>query len=119
MTERPEAMFRRDGDTVVPTTSAQGPWDPTTAHGGPIAALLAREVERAAPGEGGMRVARLTCDLFRPVPLQPLSVTHEVVRNGRQIRVVDASLWWEGKLVARATGLLVRVGHRVEADPGL
>lgn len=110
-------MFVPDGDRLVPTASAQGPWDPTTAHGGPVAALLCREVERAAPPDGSLRIARLTCDLFRPVPLQPLTLTHDVVRDGRQIRVVDASLWWQGKLVARATGLLVRVGHPVESDP--
>src|SRR3954468_23689904 len=112
-------MFLPDGDVLVPTLAAQGPWDPTTAHGGPIAGLLAREVERAGPPDGHLRIARRTCDLFRPVPLQPLSVTHEVVRDGRQIRVVDASLWWEGKLVARAAGLLVRVGQRIESDPAL
>jgi hypothetical protein len=119
MNERPEAMFLpdEDGAALVPTLAAQGPWDPTTAHGGPIAALLAREVERAGPTEGGMRVARLTCDLFRPVPLQPLTLTHDVVRDGRQIRVVDALLWWDGRLVARASGLYVRVGHEIETDP--
>lgn len=119
MSDQPEAMFLLDCDAFVPTKSAQGPWDPTTAHGGPIAALLCREAERSAPADAGMRLARLTCDLFRPVPLQPISLTHEVVRDGRQIRVVDVKLWWEGKLVARATGLHVRVGHHIESDPAL
>ena len=117
MPDRPAAMFLPEGDELVPTLAAQGPWDPTTAHGGPIAGLLAREVERAAPPGGHLRVARLTCDLFRPVPLQPLRLSHAVVRDGRQIRVVDASLWWDEKLVARATGLFVRVGHAIESDP--
>ena len=31
------AMFLPDGDHFVPTMAAQGPWDPTTAHGGPVA----------------------------------------------------------------------------------
>lgn len=116
MTSRPDAMFLIDGEGVVPTLAAQGPWDPTTLHGGPVAGLLAREVERAGPPDGTMRVARLTCDLFRPVPLQPLRVSHEIVRDGRQIRVVDASLWWDDRLVARATALFVRVGHAVDTD---
>jgi len=116
MTDRPDAMFVTDGELLVPTLAAQGPWDPTTAHGGPIAGLLAREVESAGPSDGTMRVARLTCDLFRPVPLQPLRLTHTNVRDGRQIRVVDASLWWDERLVARATGLFVRVGQSIETD---
>jgi hypothetical protein len=111
------AMFLPDGDHFVPTMAAQGPWDPTTAHGGPVAGLLAREIERT-PQDDPRRVARLTIDMMRPVPLQPLRVTHEVVRAGRQIQVVDASLWWGEKLVARATGLRVHVGHdiRTRAD---
>jgi hypothetical protein len=110
---RPEtAMFIPDGDHFLPTMVAQGPWDPTTAHGGPVAGLLAREIERV-PQDDPRRVARLTVDMMRPVPLQPLTLTHEVVRAGRQIQVVDASLWWGRKLVARATGLRVHVGHDI------
>jgi hypothetical protein len=51
--------------------------------------------------------------MMRPVPLKPLRVTHEIVRSGRQIQVIDASLWWEEKLVSRATGLRVHVGHEI------
>ena len=111
-----EAMFEPDGDRLVPTLGAQGPWDPTTAHGGPVAGLLAREVERADTGDEPMRVGRLTLDLFRPVPLQPLHLRHEIVRAGRQIRVVDAELWWDEKMVARASAVFVRVGHEIESD---
>lgn len=109
-------MFITDGDRFVPTIVAQGPWDPTTAHGGPIAGLLAREVEQVSQ-DGPRRVARLTVDMMRPVPLQPLRVTHEVIRTGRQIQVIDASLWWEEKLVARATGLRVFAGHAIRSKP--
>ena len=110
------AMFIPDGDRFRPTMVAQGPWDPTTAHGGPIAGLLAREVEQVEQ-DGPRRIARLTVDMMRPVPLQPLRVTHEVIRTGRQIQVIDASLWWEDKLVARATGLRVYAGHDIGSRP--
>jgi hypothetical protein len=114
----PTAMFVKDGDTFVPTMAAQGPWDPTTAHGGPIAGLLAREMDQVAQNEP-RRIARLTVDMMRPVPLQPLTVTHEIVRQGRQIEIADASLWWGDKLVARATGLWVRVGHEIRTPDAL
>jgi hypothetical protein len=108
------AMFIADGDRFRPTMVAQGPWDPTTAHGGPIAGLLAREVDQV-PLDGPRRVARLTVDMMRPVPLQPLRTTHEVVRTGRQIQVIDAALWWEDTLVARASALRVFAGHDIES----
>ena len=108
-------MFERDGDRLVPTLASQGPWDPTTLHGGPVAGLLARETEQAqlnAP----MEVGRLTIDLLRPVPLKPLQTRHEIVRQGRQIAVVDSTMWWDERLVARASALYVLSDHKVRSS---
>ena len=33
----------------MPTDFARGPWDPNALHGGPVAALLARAVEKCEP----------------------------------------------------------------------
>ena len=63
-----------------------------------------------------MRVGRLTIDLLRPVPLQPLKVTHEVVRKGRQIAVVDAAIWWDDRLVSRASAMFVLTDHKVRSS---
>jgi hypothetical protein len=102
------AIFETDGDLLVPTWLAQGPWDPRHQHGGPPAAALVRAVERCdAPTE--MRIARLTVDLVRAVPMAPLRVTAEVVRGGRRIQAVDARIEHDGTLVARATALRIRV----------
>jgi hypothetical protein len=103
-----DALFLPDGERWLPTDWARGPWSPDALHGGPVAALTAREVERQeAPGP--MLLARLTLELMRPVPLRPLTVTGRVSRPGRKVQLVDVSVR-DGELeVARATGLRVRL----------
>jgi len=63
-----------------------------------------------------MRVARLTIDLLRPVPMEPLELKHEVVRRGRQITIVDSELWWGERLVARASALYVLTDRKVRSS---
>lgn len=101
-----EPLFRRDGERYLPTAMAVGPWSPDALHGGPPTGLLARAVELAARGRG-LLVSRLTVDLFRAVPMAPLRVETEVVREGRRIVAVQASLLAEDVEVSRATGLLL------------
>jgi acyl-CoA thioesterase len=101
------AIFTREGETFVPTDLARSPWSPLLLHGGPPAGLLARAVALANP-DPAMHVARLTIDLFRPVPKAPLTVSTSVVREGRRILVMEASLLADGAEVSRASALLLR-----------
>jgi hypothetical protein len=106
-----DALFARDGDAFVPTPLARGPWDPNALHGGPPSALLARAVESVPTPDGiVMPVARLTVELLRPIPLEPLVVTTDVVRTGRKVQVVDAVLTAAatGVEMARARALRIR-----------
>ena len=103
-----DALYHPDGDRFVPTEATIGPWDRSAQHGGPPAALLARAVEQV-DAVVPMQVTRLTYDLLRPVPLQPLEVRTEVVRDGKRISVVEAGLWADGTLVMRASALRIRV----------
>ena len=66
-----EALFCREGGRYLPSILAQGPWDPTTQHGGAVCALIAAASETVEPPRS-MRPARFTVDLLRPVPLAPL-----------------------------------------------
>lgn len=101
-----EAIYVRDGAHVVPTERARGPWDPRAQHGGAPAALLAAELERLQ--DAGFRVARVTCELLRPVPLAPLAVAAQLIRSGRRVQLAEAELSHDGRPVARATGLALR-----------
>jgi len=117
-----EAMFvPEDDDTVVATELTQGPWDPNAQYGGAPAALLTWAVERV-PTLVPMRIARLTVDLHRRVPLGRLQVCAEIVREGKRLQVVLATIRDpDGLEVARATALRFRldVGPDAPTDPRL
>ncbi len=102
-----EAVFIPQPDgTFLPTELSRGPWDPAAQHGGAPAALLAGAI-LGHEGADDTRVARLTVEFLRPVPLVPLTVTVETVRPGRRVQLLSASLW-AGELEAcRALGLRV------------
>jgi hypothetical protein len=61
------------------------------------------------PGEG-LAVARLTVELLRPVPLEPLHLAAHVVRPGRKVQLVEATLEHAatGQELARARALKIR-----------
>jgi hypothetical protein len=105
--EKDAALFIRDGEQYLPTFYTQGPWDPGTQFGGAPAALVATLVERT-PSLVPMQIARLTVDLLRPVPMTALTPRITVVREGKKIQVVEASLLADGVEVTRATALRVR-----------
>lgn len=100
-------VFRVDGKRATATPFAAGPWDPTMQHGGAPTALIAREAE-TYPAARPMRIARLTVDLIRPVPVAPLDIETELVRDGRKIQLLQVRLLAAGKEVVRASVLRVR-----------
>jgi hypothetical protein len=109
-----EPVFHTDGSGFAPTAHARGPWDPKALHGGAPAALLARAIERFAP-DPDLRVARLSYEFLRPIPLARLDLEIELLRPGRRVQLVGASLRAGGVEVCRATGLRVA---RTPADLG-
>lgn len=106
-----DALFVPDGDRFLPTDYARGPWSPDGLHGGPVAALLAGELERLAAGDD-RQLVRLTVELLRPVPLAPLAVTFAPPRGGRRVQLVD------GVLTAGDVELALVRAVRILVDPG-
>ena len=100
-------VFSLDGNRVTATPFSAGPWDPTMQHGGAPTALVARAAERF-PAERSMRVARLTVDLLRPVPVGELDIETEVIREGRKIQLLQVRLLSAGKECVRASVLKLR-----------
>jgi len=105
--ELPPAFFLTDGDGYVGTALARGPWDDGSAHGGPVAALIGREVERFDP-DPDLATVRFTIELLRPVPLAHLRVDTTMLRPGKRVRLIGVSLTHDGTEVARAVVLRVR-----------
>lgn len=103
------ALFVPDGDSFIPTNLARGPWSPKALHGGPVAALVTRTIERCSP-EGCQQLVRLTLELLRPIPTARLCVTAFLVRPGRKVQLVDAVVESGGVEVAWARALRIRVG---------
>lgn len=104
-----EHLYERDDRIFAPTSWAGSPWSDGLQHGGPVNALFARAAEEAAE-QTGLRVVRLTVDLFRPVPRVPLALDWRFVRRGRRLASVDASLSRPqgGELVSRASVVLLK-----------
>lgn len=107
--ELPPAMFLTNerGDGYVGTVLARGPWDDNAAHGGPVAALIGREVERHDP-DPDLLTVRYTIELLRPVTLNELRLEATTLRPGKRVRLIGVSVFDEaGSEVARATALRV------------
>ncbi|TCK22359.1 acyl-CoA thioesterase domain-containing protein [Pseudonocardia endophytica] len=110
--------FRRevsDGtETLVPEPRARSGWGGRgQIRGTAVSGVLARAAERVAAAlddADAFRPVRWTVDLFRPAALAPTNSAATVVRSGRRIRLVDATLTQDGVAVARGTALLLRTG---------
>jgi hypothetical protein len=105
-----EAFFFPDGDRFMATESTRGPWSPDAQHAGPPAALLGRAIERFG-GLDGVQVARVTYEILRPVPIAELALTTTLLRGGRSVEFVGASLAAGGIEVMRATGVRIRTSE--------
>jgi hypothetical protein len=96
-----DAFFAREGDLFAPSELTRGPWDPGAQHAGPPAALIGRAIERCGEPDGS-QVGRVTFEILRPVPIEPLSVEARVVRPGRSVELLEAELSREGEVLVRA-----------------
>jgi hypothetical protein len=119
-----DSFYVAEGDRFVSTELTRGPWDPEAQHAGPPAALLGRAVERCPSpvDEGGepqpRQVGRMTFEILRSVPIAPLRVSAQVLRPGRSVELLSASLADERGEVIRA--LAWRLATReVELPAGL
>jgi hypothetical protein len=111
----PDAFFVPEGELFVPSELTRGPWDPDSQHAGPPAALIGRAIE--AHGEPA-QVGRITFEILRPVPIAPLRVAVEVMRPGRTVELLSATLSDGGGEVMRASAWRLR-SNPVEIPSGL
>jgi hypothetical protein len=93
------------------TELTRGPWHPEHQHAGPPIALVARQIERAAAPLGLTHMARLTANLYRPIPIAEVTVSVQTDYAGRNAGHFSASLGSGGKEIARFTALVQREGE--------
>jgi Thioesterase-like superfamily len=102
-----DAIYRVEGDLLLVSPNAAGPWDPTMQHGSAPAALVVWAAENT-PTPVPMRIARVTIDLIRPVPLAPLTFKTEVKREGRKIQLCAVTLLADDVVVVTASVLRIK-----------
>jgi hypothetical protein len=103
-----DALFIRKGNEFEPTELTRGPWDPNAQHGGAPAALVMGELQRRG---GGKPFARVALHLLKPVPLRPLTLETEIVREGRRAQRMRTDLKVDGDVIAFAYAL------QIQGDP--
>jgi hypothetical protein len=95
-----------DVEWFTPTEHCRGPWDAGACHAGPPTGLLVRAMQRAVPD---VRLARITVELQRPIPMAGFRIDAAVTRAGRTVAGTSATIVdGDGAVRATATGLHVR-----------
>jgi acyl-CoA thioesterase len=102
-----DAIYRVEGNRVVTSPDAAGPWDSSMQHGSAPASLVVWAAE-AIPTPQPMAIARVTIDLMRPVPVAPLTLETEILREGRKIQLCAVRLRAENVVVVAATVLKIK-----------
>jgi hypothetical protein len=105
------AYFTLTDDGFVPGETARSWWVPGMIHGRLLGGLMARELE-TTHGDPEFQFSRLTVDMFRNAPFEPVQVTSVVVREGRRIRVTEATVTTSVGTVARASAVQLRRGEQ-------
>jgi acyl-CoA thioesterase superfamily protein/acyl-Coa thioesterase superfamily protein len=102
-----QSLFIREGNQYIPTETAGSPWGPASLHGGaPTALMVSAMQDRFVADE--MQLVRFTVDLFRSVPMAPLRMECETIRDGKRVKMFDVSLIHDDVEVCRASGLVLK-----------
>ncbi|WP_116210292.1 thioesterase family protein [Streptomyces olivoreticuli] len=109
-TRLPESFYRHTGDGSYHSTPATaGPWSPKAQHAGPPSALLGRALERH-DARDGFRVARVTLEIPRPVPVAELRVDVRTIHSGGRTELVEGELTADGRTVMLARAWRIASG---------
>jgi hypothetical protein len=110
-----DPCFRREGDFLLPHPALHSAWGENMLDGRYLSGLIAWGAAEAVD-DPELHPARITVDMFRPGIMEPLAVTHRVVRSGRRIVVVDVSVARDGVEMCRGSvAWLRRTPEFVEA----
>ncbi|HET9871236.1 MAG TPA: thioesterase family protein [Propionibacteriaceae bacterium] len=117
------SYYRRLGpQTFQPTLHAQGAWQAHEQHMGPVSGVMLHAVEQhlaAGPSAGrGLQIARITFDILGLIAARPSEITVEVVRPGRTIELVEATMVVDNRPVVRARAWLLSRQDTTEVAGG-
>lgn len=78
---------------------------------------MGRAIEGLGEAEG-FQVGRVTFEILKPVPIGPVRVEAEVVRPGRSVQMVEATLWGEDGPLMKARAWRLRTSQ-IEIPDGI
>ena len=94
---------RRGKDAFEATRATESPWDARLQHGGPPTALL----------------ARITTDFLGPIPRALVEIRTRVVRPGKRIELLEATMSSSGRDVVTARAWRIVVQPAGSIPPGV
>ena len=103
-----DAIFQLDGETLLPSSLANGPWYPGTAHGSAMMLMAALAVEKHI-AKLPIQLTRLTVDMMKAVPIAPIELHTKVRKSGRYMDVLDIAIHSAGDEYVRASAMCFRV----------
>lgn len=101
-----QSYFITKDDLFVPTSISRGYWVENTITGSAIASLLACCLEQRYGGPD-LVITRFNIDMLGLVKSQPLAVETRKLKDGRRLKLAEASIYCDGELAARATAQFV------------
>lgn len=114
-----EAFFAPIDETRwFATAHTVGPWDPRFQHGGPPSALLVRAMERLSPDPDAM-ISRVCIEILGPIPTGEIEINAGIVRPGRSVQLLEATLSAGGRDAVRATAWQLKRNASAEVSTGL
>ena len=103
-------FYRMKDGLYEPQEAAQGYWNRSHQNGVAAGGLLAQLCDTHQASDG-MRTCRVTIDIMRGVPYEPIAATCRLVRDGARVQVLEAEIAADGQVFARASALRVRTGE--------
>lgn len=114
MTVLGEHYFTALGDgRYAPTELTQGAWQEDEQHVAPVIGLLVHALDLAHPRDD-VRWSRLSVDILGMIRREEMLVTTRVLRPGRTIELLEATVEIGGRPTVRLTGWRLSVGDTSE-----
>lgn len=105
MTSAPTSFFTHlQSTTYRPTSLTGGAWSPTEQHISPMGGLIVHAVEKfvADREPDGRQISRLSIDILGTLTLDDFDVSVDVVRPGRTVELLEATVVSRGREAVRA-----------------
>lgn len=121
MRDEPACYFRKiDATRYQPTELTSGAWSTTEQHISPVIGLMVHAVERfvAQRDADGLDIARISVDILGVLPVEEFDVHVDVIRPGRTIELLEATVMSGGRAAVRGRVWRLATGDTTEVAGG-